>query len=1015
MSTPEHGYWRSLDELARGPDYLEQSADEFGTHGSTSPADDTDHPSGLSRRRFLALVAASAALGVAGCGKLNDRGEVVAYADQPEGTPPGTPRHYASCLPSYLGAPAVLVTTREGRPVKVEGNPDHPASGGALDAFAQSATLSLYDPDRLRNPLHAGRETSWEKADATVKKALSDATASGKGILLITPPLVSPTMRALVMDFAKAHPGTKHLSVDTIDRSAAATARKSAWGTDAIPAIDWAVADCVLSLDADFLGPGGQLVYQRGFITRREAGTGMNRLWVVEGGLTSTGCSADHRLRLRPTHIHRLLQGLLHEIVVVRGIGPLAGDTRITSLLTTSLDSVTKGLGLDAKWTATLANDLVAHAGRSVVLAGDHLPGAVQTLTHALNATLDAAKVLDWSKGTRTPNVSDADDVTEAVRDLNSGRIGVVLDFGANSAYALPPRTGFVDALKKVPLVVSASLVADETAIVASWAMPLAHDLESWGDCDLHVGMLTLQQPVIKPLFGGRQSADMLLAWMPKPPAPDYRTYIANRWEKDVYASSVVAAPFERFWQTALHDGVLPVRSKVVKPRFRLDTLPEALTDPPAVSGLDIILAPSPSVWDGRFTNSGWLQEKPHPVTSQVWGNAAVMSRTRASELGVSDGDPVTLSVGGESVILPTIIGPGVAENVVIADLGYGRSAGGRVGSGVGVDVRSLMGASGSVTPRLLVGASLAKVVGDLPEGARLVRTQEHHNILGRHIVAEGTEAGFTADSSFVSKIMGDGKPTASQGGWQYTGHKWGMAIDLSSCIGCGACQVACTAENNVPVVGPEQVAKGREMHWIRIDRYYSGDPDDPKTVHQPMLCQHCDNAPCENVCPVAATAHSPEGLNEMAYNRCVGTRYCGNNCPYKVRRFNFFDWFDVKRTGGLTSPRELMFNPEVTVRSRGVMEKCSFCTQRIAEGKHAATREGRTLNDGDIQTACQQTCPTGAIVFGDLNDTESRIHKLAKSKLGFKVISEVGTSPVITYLAKMRNPHPDLDDHGTA
>jgi molybdopterin-containing oxidoreductase family iron-sulfur binding subunit len=700
----------------------------------------------------------------------------------------------------------------------------------------------------------------------------------------------------------------------------------------------------------------------------------------------------------------RLLVWLLGQ-TVQRGLGPLAKDQAVRSALLSAAGAAPSFLGLDGAELAILAKELISGAGRGVVLAGAHLPAWIHALTAALNVSLgNEGSVLDSGLGINPPWCSSEREIRTALERAADGGGAVLISLLSNPAYALPQDLRFEDQAARIPLVVASCLTPDETAAIAGWVAPCAHDLESWGDSDWHVGTLTLRQPAIQPLFGARQWEESLLQWMPSPirPAADYRAFLRDRWRTEVYPQTRSAADFNQFWAAALHDGLVETTpqaagSSTVSSEAVLEAIAEAQVEERA--GFDVVLTPGARMFDGRFADNGWLQELPHPVTSQVWGNGAVMSRDAAARLRCREGDLVRLSVAERTVTLPVVIEPGVCDEVISVELGYGRRASGAVGVAVGVDAGLLRSAAGGFSPWLYGGVEAASAGG----AARVVRVQEHHNVEGRRIVVEGTLSVYRSRPDFVN--LGNQSRSADYlHKWRYTGHKWGMAVDLNACIGCGACVTACMAENNTPVVGPDQVARGREMHWIRIDRYYRGPLDQPRTVFQPMLCQHCDYAPCEKVCPVAATVHSPEGLSEMVYNRCVGTRYCANNCPYKVRRFNFFNYHE-----GEASPRDLMYNPEVTLRSRGVMEKCTFCVQRIAAARQSARVERRALQDGELLTACQQACPTGAIVFGDLNNAESRVHRLTERRRGYRVIEEVGTRPAVTYLAKIRNPNPDV------
>jgi len=904
----------------------------------------------------------------------------------------------------------VLVATREGRPVKLEGNREHPASLGGLGLYGQAALMSLYDPDRLRSPSRGGKPSTWGAADAEIREALAGSAAEGRAILVITPALVSPSYRSLLARFTEAYPTARHLAVEMFHSGEALVGHTRVLGARALPHVDWGRADVVLCVEDDFLGSAATAGDQLAYGVRRcpDAAQGMNRLWCAEGAMSATGSSADHRLPVRPSLLGKLLLGLLHGVVVERSMGPLASDAEVARLLAPySPGKVAREAGLSPSSVGALVDDLTDHPSRSAVLVGNTMPASLHALGAALNFSLgNVGTSLGYSREKAADVASDAE-VAGAVGDLSSGDVGVAIVLGANPAYVLPNGAAFGEALGRAGLVASSSMVADEMAQAADWVLPAAHDLEAWGDVDCHAGALTLQQPTMESLFGARQYEASLLAWLPNGdgPEPVYSEFLRRRWQEEVQPGLASTADFSRFWAAALHEGFVAVRGDTDELSLDPDGVRSAISEAAQMptGGTDVMLAPSPSVYDGRFSNNGWLQETPHPITSHVWGNGALMGQATAQALGCADGDGVAVTVGGRSVSLPAITVPGVPEGVVQVSLGYGRTHGGTVGSGVGVDAGRLRAAAGRLSPWVYTGAGVTVGEGRLP----IARTQEHHGLHGRTLVVEGTAAQYAADRAFAQAASAR-DTSASPGGWDYaTGQKWAMAIDLSKCTGCNACVVACMAENNVPVVGPEQVARGREMHWVRVDHYYRGSAEDPegmRVVHQPMLCQHCDNAPCENVCPVAATTHSSDGLNEMTYNRCVGTRYCAINCPYKVRRFNYFDNHE-----GMASPEELRHNPEVTVRSRGVMEKCTFCVQRIRSAQQAAKREDRALADGEAMTACQQACPSGAIVFGDVNDPASRAHALAQSPRGYHVLGELGVRPAITYLAKIRNPHPDV------
>jgi len=997
---PGADYWRSLEELSQKPgnESLRQIlADAGATPSSTD----------LNRRGFLAVVAASLAAAGVGCSRFDDRGEIPSYPDRLEGEIPGVPRYYASTLVRYPGSLPILATTREGRPVKLEGNPEHPASKGTLGVFGQAATLDLYDPDRQQTPRLKGKVISWGEADREVRSQLELSARAGKATLLVTGPLVSPTARSLVRLFVSTYPQTIHRSLATFHEAERLEGRQLAFGTPTLASIRWDLANLVLSLDCDFLGVQGGPGDETGFSARRrqEHASGMNRLWCLEAGMSVTGANADHRFPLRPGLQPRFLVWLLGELILRRTIGPLASDPLVRQAARGALLNIRlEEFGIPEPAAKALVDDLVKSQGRTAIIAGPQLPAPCHVLVAALNVTLG-------NEGTvviPNPTIPGSEPSTlrewvEAAEMMNRGRVGLFIALDVNPVYSLP-EVGCREALAKVPFVVASSLLPDETTGLAQLTLPAGHDLESWGDSDSHPDVLSLQQPVLRPLFEARQSEESLLAWLnpPERPAANYHEYLKARWKNEVHPQHGAGVDFTQFWEAALHDGFIDLKTTPAPAStLSVPEVADALSrcSQKVEPGFDLTLRPSPRLYDGRFATNGWLQELPHPVTTQAWGNSAVIAPSTALSLGCKEGQILTVKVGGSAIDIPVLVSPGVADHSIQIDLGYGRQSAGTLGSQVGVDAGKLRSRTGGVSAWVYYGARLVVT----SERDRIIRVQQHNSTEGRSFIRETTgesarNEGHGAQSSSHSQAA------AQAANWKYKAEKWGMVVDLSACTGCGACTIACVAENNIPVVGPEEVAKGREMHWVRIDRYFSGPADNPSVSFQPMMCQQCDNAPCEKVCPVAATVHSPEGLDEMVYNRCVGTRYCANNCPFKVRRFNYLDYHKDVR-----APAELLFNPEVTVRSRGVMEKCTFCVQRIAAARQAAKASGRKLADGDIRTACQQACPTGAIVFGDLNDPESRVHKLAHSTRSYQALAELGVGPAVTYLARIRNPHRGL------
>ncbi|HXK61321.1 MAG TPA: 4Fe-4S dicluster domain-containing protein [Acidobacteriota bacterium] len=994
IAPQEAWYWRSLEELAR------QTGNEDLQTILANPGIAIEPD--LHRRKFLALIATSLAAAGVGCGRFEDRGEIVGAPALQEGELPGIPRYYASTLVGYPGSPPILATVREGRVVKLEGNPEHPISGGSLGSFGQAATLDLYDPDRLRAPLFNGNEIGWAQADQIVRDRIESSSREGKFVLLITAPLVSPTARSLVRRFTAAYPKTLHLCLATFHEGERLAGSRLAFGLSSLPSVYWEQANVILNIDCDFLGIQGSPGDECRFLARRrpEHPAGMNRLWTIEAGMTSTGANSDHRFPLKPSLQPRFLVWLLGELVLKRNIGRLASDPLLAQALERSvLEIQLAEFGISEKEARALVDDLVQNQAASAVLIGPHLPTWCQVLVAALNVTLGnlGSTILPRPSisGTAASSLQEWNEATEL---MENGRVGLVISLGANPVYALP-EIEFGRVLAKVPFVVTSSLLEDETAAAAHLRLPAAHDLECWGDSDFFPNLLCLQQPTMRSVFQARQNEESLLCWLAENerPAATYRDFLQLRWRNEVYPKAEAAVDFTKFWEAALHDGFIEFESE---PAPALDLSIPDLIDALSLSsrkpeqGYDVVLCPSSRVYDGRFANNGWLQELPHPVTTQTWGNAAIIGPSSAMALECKEGQIITIKAGSAAIEIPVLVEPGVAAETVLIDLGYGRTSGGSLGSKVGVDAGRLRSRRGGVTPWLYTRARLFVTPNHTP----ILRVQGHSKTEGRSFIKEVNAGDSLATAAHTPGRSGAGTD------WEYKGHKWGLVVDLSACTGCGACTIACVAENNIPVVGPDEVAKGREMHWIRVDRYFSGTALNPTVSFQPMMCQQCDYAPCEKVCPVAATVHSPEGLDEMIYNRCVGTRYCANNCPYKVRRFNYFDYHK-----DLKAPRQLAFNPEVTIRSRGVMEKCTFCVQRIAAAKMSARSAGRQLADGDIQTACQQACPARAIVFGDLNDPESRVHQLSASARGYRALDEFGIGPSVTYLARVRNPHPEL------
>ena len=998
-SGPQAGkrvYYRSLKELAderRTPPPTSTGRDEI-------PAADT-----LSRRRFLNLISASAALafGATSCSRI-DRGKIVPYTRKPEEVVPGVATYYASTFQEGLVIEGVLVKTREGRPILVEGNAEDKRSGGKISLRAMADVLGLYDPDRLRGPSAAGVPSTWEVAEREIAQAFKAARDTGAPVLLLTDAVMSPTRKALIGELQSALPSLRHVSWEPAVSQPGILASRDLYGEVLLPRLRFDRSDVILSLQDDFLGIGGYAASSvRDFAARRtisSPGSSMNRLWAIEGSMTLTGANADHRLQVRPSGIAALAFALARVLNEVHGV-PLPRNLAAGYLKPFDLDTQARAAGIEPSLLMALAADL-KRAGRSaVVLAGAALPREAHVACHLLNGMLGAeGYTVETDFAVSAPELLTVAGLRDLLDEAGRGTFATAIFWGANPAYSFPQASAWKGAVARIPLRVRIGLYEDETALDCRWRLPEHHWLEAWGDFEPAADLLCLRQPTMGALHDSRQGEDVLLACLRalgSDVPPSYFEYLKARWRRDVYpAGSPV--PFETYWDAALHDGLVSRDARPRSPRvLRVEALGEAMS---AVSAgpsgggqtdLELVVLPGMAVHDGRYANNGWLNELPDPVTKATWANPLLISVSDAIRLGLEDNDLVTITAGTASADVPVIIQPGQAPGVAGISLGMGRRTG-NVAAGVGVNAYPLLDVS-SASPNLCGAVRITKTGRKRP----VPRTQEHNRMEGRDLARSWTLAEYA------------GKSESSEHGHEaislipareFTGHKWTMAIDLSACVGCSACVVACQSENNIPVVGPERVLVGREMHWIRVDRYYEGHPSDPSVIHQPLPCQHCDDAPCEIVCPVNATTHSPDGLNQMAYNRCVGTRYCSNNCPFKVRRFNFFDY-----TSFIEDPARLVFNPEVTVRPRGVMEKCSFCVQRIEDVRQRAKVENRPVRDGEVKPACAVACPAEAITFGDVNDPQSRVSKMSKMDRGYRMLTELGVKPSITYLVDISNP----------
>ncbi len=1050
-------FWKSLNQYNQKPESVESARHEF-VEGVTDEFDIKTMPD-KSRRNFLALVGATTAIAATACSDYYDKGEIITYNKKPDGVTYGEANYYASTLNNGSG---VLVKSREGRPIKLDGNPDHPVNKGKISTSDQAAIFDLYDPNRLRFPIKKSDSklvlykdemprSDWEKVDTQIVEKLKKAAAEGKEIAIITHSVISPAQNKLFNDFSIKYPTAKIYSYELFNDIQKRLAWAECYGMDSIPAIKFDVPDVILSFENDFLGTDGNVTEQtRQFTSRRDIDhpEGFNKLYQIEGNYSVTGAMADYRIRLTPELHYSFIMSLAAELAV-KGKSAIAIDANLSEF---NLKSFVDKNKINHKILDELIHDILIHGTKTLVTAGAAMPKEVHTAVNLLNEVLgSAANVYDFSSLQQLQRpLSTADELSSLVSDCNSGKVGVLIHFDSNPVYHFPHDSGYAEAYKKVPVIISMVESANESCLANQYIIAVNHSLESWGDFQLRTGFMSLQQPIIAPIHDTRQKEAVLLNWMSDDITkynPDiYHKYLMSSWENDVYLKSGSSVDFRSYWFACLHDGVSIINEQAaVKPSFNLSALANNKFSIQK-QNYTLILKPAHYLGDGRFANNGWLQEVPNPVTKSVWDNYAMMSPATAKELNVTygedkmnrDADMVEVKVNGRSLKLPVMIQPGMAEKVIAVDLGYGRTTVGEIGINVGFNASVLMSVKGGMSPWIYTGVNVSKTDGI----HHLVSTQEHHSLdeefvkdfhLKRHIINEYTvpfykefqgkydSAKLKLKAEFAGDDKGYKKALKSEkihllGHHEYNSHsitpdkvytdvKWAMAIDLNKCTACGTCVTACNVENNIPIVGKVEASNGREMHWMRIDTYFSGTPDEPVTSFQPMLCQHCDNAPCENVCPVVATSHSPDGLNQMTYNRCVGTRYCANNCPYKVRRYNFFDFRNDLADGFYRKDTlELLNNPEVTVRSRGVMEKCTFCTQRIQEARTTAAKEGRKIKGEDVQTACQEACPASAITFGDMNDPESKISKLREHPLGYHVLETISVKPNVTYLSKLRN-----------
>jgi MoCo/4Fe-4S cofactor protein with predicted Tat translocation signal len=990
-------FWQSIEELSETREYREFLENEFPNNPEKDPQKNLQD---INRREMLKLAAASAALaGLSACTKMPTQ-KIVPYVRAPEEIVAGKPLYYATSMPLAGVGAGLLVESHMGRPTKIEGNPEHPASLGGTDVFSQAATLGLYDPDRSQTVVQEGRISNWGAFLTAITNAKSQLASGGVGLRILTDTVTSPSLAAQIEGVLKQFPQAKWYQYEPCGRDNVREGARLAFGKPVNTVYRFNQADVIVSLDADFISCGpGHVRYTRDFASRRALegpSSTLNRLYVVESMPTSTGAVADHRKAIRASDVEAFARQLAAQTGSA-GIGGGAGAPKIP-----------------ADWTGAVAKDLVAHRGTSIVIAGEEQPPVVHALAHVMNAALgNVGKAVYYTDPLEANPVNEMDSLRELVGEMNAGKVALLFIVGGNPVYDAPVDFDFGAALLKVVVRVHSGLYYDETAELCHWHVPAAHFLESWGDVRAYDGTIGIIQPLIQPLYDGRTPYEVIGSLTDNAGKPGH-DLVRNYWkgqrpEKD--------KAFDAFWERSLHDGLmagtaLPAISVTPDADLAKQFAQQQATGDNA---LEITLRPDPAMFDGRFANNGWLQELPKPNTRLTWDNAAMVSPATAQHMNLEAGNYVKLQVSGRETKAGIVIVPGHAEDSMTLHLGYGRRRSGTVGTGPGFNANFIRT---SAAPWIATGLKVEKT-GDTYYFAvtqhQYIIDHEGHPAAELESVVEGRRDlvqiasldEFRENPGFAK----DPREEATEGlslypAYKYEGYAWGMSVDLNKCVGCNACVIACQAENNIAVVGKEQVMKGRAMHWIRVDTYFRGNIDRPEMYYEPVLCMHCENAPCEVVCPVGATLHSPEGLNEMVYNRCVGTRYCSNNCPYKVRRFNFLLFSDY------TTPSLFgMRNPNVTVRSRGVMEKCTYCVQRINAAKITSEEQNRSVRDGEIVTACQGACPADAIVFGNINDPNSRVAKLKAQTRNYHLLDDLNTRPRTSYLARVKNPNPEIHD----
>lgn len=999
-------YWLSLDQWAGDPALAGRLENEF----MSSPLASDDGKDGFARREFLKVMGASFALATTGCVR-RPAAHIIPYAKAPKEITPGEANYYTSTWFDGLEGAGLLVKTLEGRPIKVEGLPAHPMTLGGLSARAHAEILSLYDPDRLKGPVRnllnkerTNKEsvtTTFEEADGKISEALKAGS-----VAIVSGSRPSPSLKSMIGDFSRAY-GAKWVQYDSLPTEAIRLGQKAAYGRAVLPRYRFEAAKMVVSIDADFLGTLiSPVEFTKQWARRRTPGKDMARLVSFESILSLTGMNADDRFRIRASQQLDVVLSLIARVATLsKGSVAIPAGVQAAAKL---FENAAVEMGLDGKHFDQIATELLALRGASLVIAG-----GLQTLTEkqvelqiavsALNSMLgNDGKTIDHDSSTFETLAGSPEALQALIADMAAGKVKTLVIDDINLLYVLPEDSGLRDALKKVETVIYTGNRNDDTGSQAHWVLPAGSSLETWGDFELQAGVFSIQQPTIMPLYKTRSFGELLLSWTQVSAAASAKVkssvswldYVKATWKSDVQAKVDLGRglAFDDFWSAVLQTGVATTAGRRDGAGSARGFVGSISAKPVITHGYELVLYPSVQLADGRLGNIAWLQELPDPVSKVVWDNYLAVAPAMARKEGLKAGDVVELTVGNKTVKAPVLVQPGLHDDVLGLAVGYGQKHAGKVANDLGVNAYQFASFGGGRPVFAGLKATIKKSSGRY----ELASTQDHHLMEGRKIVIEATNAQFEIDPSagiHKHQIFSI---------WpqhQYTKHKWALAVDLNACTGCSACVIACQSENNIPTVGKRYVMEGREMHWIRVDRYYKGTPEAPESLFMPLMCQHCENAPCETVCPVLATVHNDEGLNDMVYNRCVGTRYCSNNCPYKVRRFNWFNYMKKRE-----EPLHMAYNPDVTVRPRGVMEKCTFCVQRIRKGTNKARDEKRPLKDGDIKPACAESCPADAIVFGDLNDTASKVSRMFQDKRSYKLLEELNAAPRVAYQTRIRN-----------